>query len=71
MRVALRLLLTLSIAVVCFLPRPLLAQPLPAELLQKPWKAQWITGPGQPINRFTATSDLTLKDYGVSRELRF
>ncbi|MCF0072748.1 alpha-rhamnosidase [Dyadobacter sp. CY261] len=35
------------------------------ELPQKPWKAQWITGPGKPINRFTAASDLTLKDYGV------
>jgi alpha-L-rhamnosidase len=36
-----------------------------AELLQKPWNAQWITGPGVPINRFNATSDVTLKEYGV------
>lgn len=35
------------------------------DLQQKPWKAQWITGPGKPINRFNASSDLTLKDYGV------
>jgi len=35
------------------------------DLLQKPWTAQWITGPGVPINRFNATSDLTLKEYGV------
>lgn len=53
------LLLTLSV-----LPR-LLAQAIRADLLQNPWKAQWITGPGRPINRFTASSDLTLKDYGV------
>lgn len=33
--------------------------------MQKPWKAQWITGPGKPINRFTAGSDLSLKEYGV------
>lgn len=35
------------------------------DLLQKPWKAQWITGPGRPINRFTASSDLSLRDYGI------
>ena len=35
------------------------------DLLQKPWNAQWITGPGVPINRFTASSDLTLKEFGV------
>lgn len=28
------------------------------ELMQKPWKAQWITGPGRPINRLAASSDL-------------
>jgi alpha-L-rhamnosidase len=44
---------------------PLIAQQLSNDLLQKPWKAQWITGPGKPINRFNASSDLTLKDYGV------
>lgn len=44
---------------------PLAAQQLSSDLLQKPWKAQWITGPGIPINRFTASSDLTLKEYGV------
>lgn len=44
---------------------PLAAQQLSSDLLQKPWKAQWITDPGIPINRFTASSDLTLKEYGV------
>ncbi|QIP17330.1 alpha-rhamnosidase [Spirosoma aureum] len=43
----------------------LTAQSIREELQQKPWKAQWITGPGRPINRFTASSDLSLKDYGV------
>jgi alpha-L-rhamnosidase len=41
------------------------AQQIRADILEKPWKAQWITGPGVPINRFNATSDLTLKEYGV------
>ncbi|QDK80456.1 Bacterial alpha-L-rhamnosidase [Spirosoma sp. KCTC 42546] len=41
------------------------AQPINPDILTKPWKAQWITGPGRPINRFTAASDLTLKEYGV------
>ncbi len=41
------------------------ARQLSDDLLQKPWKAQWITGPGRPINRFTASSDLSLKDYGI------
>ncbi len=41
------------------------AQVIDPSVLQKPWKAQWITGPGIPINRFNATSDLTLKEYGV------
>lgn len=40
-------------------------QVINADVLNKPWKAQWITGPGIPINRFNATSDLSLKDYGV------
>lgn len=47
------------------LSQPSVAQQIRAELLQKPWKAQWITGPGVPINRWNATSDLTLKEYGV------
>ena len=42
------------------------AQPVvSADLLQKPWNAQWITGPGVPINRWTASSDLTLEEFGV------
>ena len=40
-------------------------QGISQDVLQKPWKAQWITGPGVPLNRWNATSDLSLKDYGV------
>ncbi len=58
------LLIGLLVATV-YLPRLLAAQPISADILSKPWKAQWITGPGQPINRFTAASDQTLKEYGV------
>jgi alpha-L-rhamnosidase len=59
------LVLTLLLTAICYFPQIANAQQLSAELLQKPWKAQWITGPGRPINRFTASSDLSLKDYGV------
>ncbi|WP_207508325.1 alpha-L-rhamnosidase-related protein [Telluribacter humicola] len=65
MRVHLQFIFTLCIAVVLGLPSPLAAQQLSADLMQKPWKAQWITGPGRPINQYTATSDLSLRDYGV------
>ncbi|SHH48439.1 Alpha-L-rhamnosidase N-terminal domain-containing protein [Chryseolinea serpens] len=41
------------------------AQQINPDLFKKPWNAQWITGPGVPINRFTASSDLTLKEYAV------
>ena len=60
-----RMIVTFLTGFVCFFSQTLMAQQITAELLQKPWKAQWITGPGAPINRFNATSDLTLKDYGV------
>jgi hypothetical protein len=60
-----RMIVTFLIGFVCFFSQTLMAQQITAELLQKPWKAQWITGPGAPINQFNATSDLTLKDYGV------
>jgi len=63
MQTALRIRFTLVI-LLAVLPR-LFAQSPRADLRQKPWKAQWITGPGRPINRFTAASDLSLKDYGV------
>ena len=43
----------------------LLSQPSKAQQTKKPWNAQWITGPGIPINRWNASSDLTLKEYGV------
>ncbi|MFX0555413.1 alpha-L-rhamnosidase C-terminal domain-containing protein [Maribacter sp. CXY002] len=29
------------------------------------WNAQWITGPGTPINSWTASRDASLKEYGV------
>lgn len=32
---------------------------------EKPWNAEWITGPGQPINPWTANRDNSLKEYGV------
>jgi alpha-L-rhamnosidase len=34
-------------------------------VLNKIWNAQWITGPGVPINRWTAAGDASLKQYGV------
>ena len=73
-----RLKIYVSLLAFCFCTAHLQAQPSAArptatqlsaklsdDLLQKPWKAQWITGPGRPINRFTASSDLSLKDYGI------
>jgi alpha-L-rhamnosidase len=51
---------TLLIGIASFL-----SQSVTAQQLTKPWKAQWITGPGVAINRWNATSDVTLKDYGV------
>jgi alpha-L-rhamnosidase len=41
------------------------AQTISPAILEKPWKAQWITGPGKPISIWTAASDRTLKEYGV------
>ncbi len=63
-----RLKIYLSLLACCLFTARLSAQSvttLSNDLLQKPWKAQWITGPGRPINRFTASSDLSLKDYGI------
>src|SRR5687767_4340296 len=34
-------------------------------LLQKPWKAYWITGPGRATNIWSAHSDPSLKEYAV------
>src|SRR5688500_254165 len=65
MRTFTRIIFTFFIGAVLFLPRTIFAQQISPELLTKPWKAQWITGPGVPINRFNARSDLSLKDYGV------
>lgn len=55
----------LHFVAILFCSQLLVAQQIHPDLLQKPWKAQWITGPGRPINRFSAASDLTLKEYGV------
>lgn len=63
-----RLKIYISLLACCLFTARLSAQSvttLSNDLLQKPWKAQWITGPGRPINRFTASSDLSLKDYGI------
>lgn len=65
MRTVFQAIFTLLIAVGNVLLRSVLARQIREELMQKPWKAQWITGPGRPINRFTADSDLTLQDYSV------
>ncbi len=43
----------------------LITPSLTAQQPKEPWDAQWITGPGMAINRFNATSDKTLKEYGV------
>src|SRR5687767_545430 len=34
-------------------------------VLQKPWNAFWITGPGMPLNMWNAHTDPSLKDYAV------
>ena len=60
-----RIIITFFIITIVFLTQTVFAQAVSGERLRKPWNAQWITGPGVPINRFNARSDLTLKDYGV------
>ncbi len=40
-------------------------EPLRDALWLSPWPAQWITGPGMPINPWNAASDPSLKAYGV------
>ena len=42
------------------------AQTLSDALLLHPWKAQWITAPGNgPMNQWIAAYDAALKEYGV------
>lgn len=65
MRIMIRIVFTFLTGSAFFLTQAVEAQQISPELLQKQWKAQWITGPGVAINRFNATSDLTLRDYGV------
>jgi hypothetical protein len=60
-----KVIFTFLIGTAFFLTNPSKAQQINPELLQNGWKALWITGPGVPINRFNAASDLSLKDYGV------
>jgi alpha-L-rhamnosidase len=57
----------LSLFLVVFVPfaSGVHAQSIASNLLEKTWSAQWITGPGKPINSWTASSDQTLKEYGV------
>ena len=54
------IILTLLIGSVLFLPSTVKAQQK-----IKPWQAQWITGPGIEINQWNASSDQSLRDYGV------
>lgn len=44
---------------------PIHGQQVREELLQNPWSARWITGPGQNLSPFRIASDKTLKEYGV------
>lgn len=39
--------------------------PIASNIVEKMWKAQWITGPGTEINSYSAASDPSLRDYGV------
>ena len=42
------------------------AQIISEAVLQRPWKAQWITAPGaSPMNQWIAGYDASLKEYGV------
>jgi hypothetical protein len=43
----------------------LFAQKMNPGLLQRPWNAQWITGPGGPLNQWSAYNDPSLKAYAV------
>jgi alpha-L-rhamnosidase len=65
MKIITRILSFFLIGTLSLFLNTLSAQQINPELLQKPWKAQWITGPGTPINRWNATSDVSLKEYGV------
>ncbi|HTE33194.1 MAG TPA: alpha-L-rhamnosidase N-terminal domain-containing protein [Chryseolinea sp.] len=59
-----KILLSIFIAAVFLECSPLVGQTISAELLQKPWKAQWITGPGM-LNGWNVGSDPALKEYGI------
>lgn len=41
------------------------AQNIPESILQKPWKAQWITGPFPGVNTWNAAAYPQLHEYGV------
>lgn len=55
----------LALFVLFIFPLMLPAQQISDAVLNKPWTAQWITGPGTPINRWTAAYDPALRQYGV------
>ena len=59
-----RIIFIFLIGIVLLANQPVVAQSISPELLIKPWKAQWIRGPGVPLI-WGAASDPTLKDYGV------
>ncbi len=56
---------TIILAVGMLLPVVMRAQAINPTLLQNPWQAQWITGPGASTNPYVTAADLTLKEYGV------
>jgi alpha-L-rhamnosidase len=60
-----RILFPFLIVGACLISDRLAAQISNPDLLHKPWKAQWITGPGAPLNAWTAVHDASLKEYGV------
>ena len=41
------------------------SQKINPSILQKPWNAFWITGPGLPLNMWNAHTDPSLKEYAV------
>ncbi len=52
--------------ILAFFSSDLYSQYLPDTLMQKPWKAQWITAPGvAPMNEWIAANDASLKEFGV------
>jgi hypothetical protein len=53
------------LAFACFFSHKTNGQGIDPALLQKPWKAKWITGPGEPTSIYAAHADPAFKEYGV------